>query len=90
MNMPAPTPAPSSAPQENKKTVAGLCAILVGSLGVQKFILGYTKEGVIQIVATVLTCGIASIIPLVEGIIYPTKSDDEFYETYQQGRKGWF
>lgn len=90
MNMPAPTPAPSSAPQENKKTVAGLCAILVGSLGVHKFILGYTKEGVIQIVATVLTCGIASIIPLVEGIIYLTKSDDEFYETYQQGRKGWF
>ncbi len=86
MNMPAPTPAP----QENKKMVAGLCAILIGSLGVHKFILGYTKEGVIQIVATVLTCGIASIIPLVEGIIYLTKSDDEFYETYQQGRKGWF
>jgi TM2 domain-containing membrane protein YozV len=90
MNMPAPTPAPTPAPQENKKMVAGLCAILVGSLGVHKFILGYTKEGVIQIVATVLTCGIASIIPLVEGIIYLTKSDDEFYETYQQGRKGWF
>jgi TM2 domain-containing membrane protein YozV len=90
MNMPAPTPAPTPAPQENKKMVAGLCAILIGSLGVHKFILGYTKEGVIQIVATVLTCGIASIIPLVEGIIYLTKSDDEFYETYQQGRKGWF
>jgi hypothetical protein len=41
-------------------------------------------------VATVLTCGIASIVPLVEGIIYLTKSDDEFYETYQQGHKGWF
>lgn len=90
MNMPAPTPAPTPAPQENKKMVAGLCAILIGSLGVHKFILGYTKEGVIQIVATVFTCGIASIIPLVEGIIYLTKSDDEFYETYQQGRKGWF
>ena len=86
MNMPAPTPVP----QENKKMVAGLCAILIGSLGVHKFILGYTKEGVIQIVATFLTCGIASIIPLVEGIIYLTKSDDEFYETYQQGHKGWF
>lgn len=86
MNMPSPTPVP----QENKKMVAGLCAILIGSLGVHKFILGYTKEGVIQIVATVLTCGIASIVPLVEGIIYLTKSDDEFYETYQQGHKGWF
>jgi TM2 domain-containing membrane protein YozV len=84
--MPSPTPVP----QENKKMVAGLCAILIGSLGVHKFILGYTKEGVIQIVATVLTCGIASIVPLVEGIIYLTKSDDEFYETYQQGHKGWF
>ena len=28
--------------------------------------------------------------PLVEGIIYLTKSDQEFYWTYVAGRKGWF
>ncbi|WP_405294920.1 TM2 domain-containing protein [Algibacter sp. Ld11] len=75
---------------ENKKIVAGIVAILIGSLGIHKFILGYTKEGIIQIVATFVTCGIAGIIPFIEGIIYLTKSDEEFYNTYQVGKKGWF
>ncbi|GAL60801.1 TM2 domain-containing protein [Algibacter lectus] len=75
---------------ENKKLVAGVVAILIGSLGIHKFILGYTKEGIIQIVATFVTCGIAGIIPFIEGIIYLTKSDEEFYNTYQVGKKGWF
>lgn len=75
---------------ENKKLVAGILAILIGSLGIHKFILGYTKEGIIQIVASVVTCGIAGIIPFIEGIIYLTKSDEEFYNTYQVGKKPWF
>ena len=75
---------------ENKKMVAGIVAILIGSLGIHKFILGYTKEGIIQIVASVVTCGVAGIIPFIEGIIYLTKSDEEFYNTYQVGKKGWF
>jgi len=74
----------------DKKLVAGLCGILVGGFGVHKFVLGYTTEGVIQIVITVLTCGMGSIVGLVEGIIYLTKSDEEFVRTYIQGRKGWF
>lgn len=75
---------------ENKKMVAGIVAILIGSLGIHKFILGYTKEGIIQLVASFVTCGIAGIIPFIEGIIYLTKSDEEFYNTYQVGKKGWF
>lgn len=75
---------------ENKKIMAGICALLVGSLGVHKFILGYTNEGIIQIVATFFTCGFAAVIPIIEGIIYLTKSDEEFYQTYQVGRKPWF
>ena len=31
----------------DKKITAGICAILVGWLGVHKFILGYTTEGII-------------------------------------------
>lgn len=76
--------------QENKKVLAGILAIVIGSLGVHKFILGYTQEGIIQIVITFVTCGIGGIIPLIEGIIYLTKSDEEFYQTYQVGKKGWF
>ncbi|MEP1487848.1 MAG: NINE protein [Algibacter sp.] len=75
---------------ENKKLVAGIVALLIGSLGIHKFILGYQKEGIIQLIATFVTCGIASIIPFIEGIIYLTKSDEEFYNTYQVGKKGWF
>lgn len=81
---------PQSQNTENKKVLAGVLAIVIGSLGIHKFVLGYTKEGIIQIVLTFITCGFASIIGLVEGIIYLTKSDEEFYQTYQVGKKGWF
>ena len=76
--------------QENKKVVAGVLAILLGGLGVHKFILGYTQEGIIQLVISVITCGAGSIIGLIEGIIYLTKTDAEFYQTYQVGKRGWF
>ena len=79
-----------NAQPENKKVVAGILAILVGSLGIHKFILGYTTEGIIQIVISIITCGIAGIVPFIEGIIYLTKTDEEFYQTYQLNKRGWF
>ena len=86
-----PAPMPSTPPnQENKKIVSGVLALLVGSLGIHKFVLGYTLEGILQIVISVVTCGLGGIIPFIEGIIYLTKSDEEFYQTYQVGRKPWF
>lgn len=78
----------------DKKMVAGILAILLGSLGVHKFILGYTTEGVIMLLVSVLSCGILAVIPsvigIVEGIMYLTKSDEEFVRTYIQSKKGWF
>ncbi len=74
----------------DKKITAGICAILVGWLGVHKFILGYTTEGIIQLVLGVLTCGLTNILSIVEGVIYLTKSDEEFVRTYIQNKKGWF
>ena len=74
----------------DKKIMAGILGILVGSLGVHKFVLGYTNEGIIQIVISVFTCGIGGIIGLIEGIIYLTKSDEDFVRTYIQNKKGWF
>lgn len=76
--------------QDNKKVLAGIMGILFGGLGIHKFVLGYTSEGIIQLVASVITCGIFSIVGLIEGIIYLTKSDEEFYETYQANKRGWF
>jgi len=92
----------SNAGGENKKVLAGVLAIIFGSLGVHKFILGYQKEGLILLGATVVgyaTLCIAigafilmatGIVGLIEGIIYLTKSDEEFYEMYQKNKKTWF
>jgi len=78
----------------DKKILAGILGIVVGAFGVHKFVLGYTTEGVIMLLITVLTCGIfgvvSSVIGIVEGIIYLTKSDEEFVRTYLQSKKGWF
>ncbi len=77
-----------------KKIASGICGIILGALGIHKFILGYTKEGLVMLLVSVLTCGIGSpvmgIIGLIEGIMYLTKSDDEFYNTYMASKKGWF
>jgi TM2 domain-containing membrane protein YozV len=75
---------------ESKKTTAGILAILLGGLGVHKFYLGYTTPGIIQLVLGIVTCGAAGIVGFVEGIIYLTKSDEDFIATYQVGKKEWF
>jgi TM2 domain-containing membrane protein YozV len=77
-------------PGAEKKVLCGIFGILLGSLGIHKFILGYTKEGIIQIVVSVLTCGVGGIIGFIEGIIYLTKSDEDFVKTYITNKRGWF
>ena len=72
-----------------KKIAAGVCGILLGGLGVHKFILGYTKEGIIQILLSFL-CGIGAVVGFIEGIIYLTKSDESFVAEYVTNKKGWF
>lgn len=83
-----------AAGRASNKIAAGVCGILLGGFGVHKFILGYTGAGLIMLLVSVLTCFIAApifhIIGLIEGIIYLTKSDEEFVKTYVDGRKEWF
>jgi TM2 domain-containing membrane protein YozV len=88
----------------DKKLAAGLCGILLGSFGVHKFILGYQQEGFILLgvtlvawVIAIVTCGIGtpliiipSVVGLIEGIMYLTKSDEEFVQTYIVNKKPWF
>lgn len=97
-------PPPDRSEAASKKLAAGLTGILLGSLGVHKFILGYTNAGIILLAVTLaawviaaITCGfgaplvaVPGVIGLVEGIIYLTKSDEEFYQTYMVGKKEWF
>ncbi len=85
---------PPRPPDSSKKIPAGICGILLGSLGVHKFVLGYTKEGLIMLLTTLFTCGLMGFIwglfGLIEGIIYLTKSDEEFTRTYVTNKRGWF
>ena len=88
--------------RDNKRILTGVLAILLGSLGVHKFVLGYNNEGIVILVATaigyatlcfliggfILTA--TSLLGLIEGIIYLTKTDAEFYEMYQKNKKPWF
>ena len=61
---------PSGQPLSDKsKLVAGLLQIFLGGFGVGRFYLGYTNIGILQIVATVFTCGIGTLWPFVDGIM---------------------
>lgn len=92
---PAQIPPPSISLQEanSKKVAAGICGILLGSFGIHKFILGMNTAGLIMLLSTLLTCGLAAavfhVVGLVEGILYLTKSDEEFYRVYILGKKEW-
>lgn len=99
-----PRPAGAAPAGAEKKIAAGICGIVLGGLGIHKFVMGYTQEGVIllsvylvSIILAVVTCGIAtplvlvpSVIGIIEGIIYLTKSDEEFVQTYIVNKKPWF
>ena len=85
---------PSLTEASNKKLAAGLLAIFLGSLGVHKFVLGYHTAGLLMLLVTVLTCGIAGfvmgVIGIIEGNIYLTKTPEEFESIYIQNSKEWF
>jgi TM2 domain-containing membrane protein YozV len=79
------------------KIAAGLLALFLGGLGIHKFYLGATGAGVIMLVLWVfgwillgIPTAIISLIAFIEGIIYLTKSDEEFYQTYELNKKSWF
>jgi len=82
--------------KEKDKLVAGLLAIFLGGIGIHKFYLGYTNPGIWMLIMgtvgwlLILPPFIVAIIALIEGIIYLTKSDQEFYEMYELNQKGWF
>jgi len=54
------------------KIVAGILGIFLGGLGIHRFYLGYIGIGVIQIVVTVITCGIGHLWGFIEGILILT------------------
>ena len=88
--------------RSKSKVVAGVLGILLGGLGIHKFYLGITGPGLVMLGLFILGCIMTlvfigsfllfalGIIGFIEGIIYLTKSDEEFEELYVRQRKGWF
>ena len=78
----------------HKKMLCGILAIMLGFLGVHKFILGYVGIGMVMLLVSVVSFGwctpLMLIVGLIEGIVYLTRTDYEFYERYLVGRREWF
>ena len=79
------------------KIAAGVLALLLGGLGIHKFYIGANGAGVIMLLVSIvglvfagIPSAIVAIIALIEGIIYLTRTDEDFYQTYEIGKKAWF
>jgi TM2 domain-containing membrane protein YozV len=89
----AAPPSPPPADWESNRQTVGLLAILVGFLGIHKFVLGNNTPALITLLVSLLTCGVGYpvmwAIGMVEGVRYLRMSDAEFYQTYVVGKKAW-
>ncbi|MGA9116052.1 MAG: TM2 domain-containing protein [Bacteroidota bacterium] len=83
------------------KIAAGLLAIFLGGIGVHKFYLGFTGPALVFLLVNTIGFAVTwlmlfipnivlGIIAFVEGIIYLTKSDEEFERDYVVQKKQWF
>jgi len=64
--------------EQKSKIVAGILGILLGSLGIHNFYLGFTGKAIAQLLISVLTCGFGAVVSgiwgLIEGIMILTGS----------------
>ena len=63
------TPNANSDPNAKSKVAAGLLAIFLGCFGVHNFYLGYTGKAVAQLLITILSCFVLSVVSAVWGLI---------------------
>ncbi len=88
---------------KSKRVAAGVLGILLGAFGIHKFILGYTAAALVMLLSSLaglvlgwclcvpaIAPSVMGIIGLIEGILYLTKSDEEFLRTYILQRRTWF
>lgn len=59
------------------KLAAGLLGIFLGAWGIHNFYLGFEKKGILQIVVTIITCGIGGVWGFIEGILILAGSINE-------------
>ncbi len=69
-------------PSGKSRGVAGLLAILLGGLGIHYFYCGKVGGGFICILLTIVTCGIWTILTLIQGIMMMCMKHEEFERKY--------
>lgn len=63
---------------DSRKLVCGILAILIGGLGLQYFLIGKTAGGIINIALSLVTCGLWTIVNLIQGIMILCMSEEEW------------
>ena len=69
-------------PEGKSRGVAALLAILLGGLSIQYFYVGKTTAGIISIVLSFVTCGLWSVLMLVQGILMFCMTNAQFRQKY--------
>jgi len=72
------SPSDTGRKDSSMKVACGVLAILIGGLGLQYFLIGKTAGGLINIALAIVTCGIWSIVNLVQGIMILCMSEDDW------------
>lgn len=76
----------SNGPSGRSRGVAALLAILLGSIGIHYFYLGKNTAGIVFLLVTLFTCGIAaavtSVLSFIQGIIMFTLTQEQFEQKY--------
>jgi RNA polymerase subunit RPABC4/transcription elongation factor Spt4/TM2 domain-containing membrane protein YozV len=79
----------------NNRVAAGVCGILLGAMGVHKFILGYTWSGITMVLISIV--GVCCygwmamhIVGIIEGILYLSMSDRDFQSIHGKRLRPWF
>lgn len=83
-----PPPNPSNigpfdeGPTGKSRGIAALLAIFLGCFGIQYFYLGKTTAGILTILISILTCGAAQTLWLIQGIVLLCMSEGDFERKY--------
>jgi TM2 domain-containing membrane protein YozV len=93
--------APAAVSTAPNKVAAGLLGIFLGAFGIHKFYLGFTGPGLVYLLVNTVGLAITwimlflpnivlGVMAFIEGIIYLTRTDEEFEQLYVVQKKEWF